>query len=193
MFLYRGGCRRAPLPGEYPKLSHIHPHPRPGDPTSEVKGSQGYAPSRGSRAGSCLPLPWAGSRLPPSLPLSSRGFSCVSGSPLLSLGRTLSLDGGAPLPGGPPLRPLTSSPLQRPFVQRSSHSWGLGMRAQAGLRVPYSTHYTSVIFYFCCSHFDRPWTVGSLLIGTSARAGVLPWPRPAEKMRRFLALMDTQL
>lgn len=45
----------------------------PGDQTSEVKGSQGCAPSRGSRGGSFQPLavswgsrwPWAGGHLPP--------------------------------------------------------------------------------------------------------------------------------
>ena len=36
----------------------------------------------------------------------SRGFSSVSGSPLLSRRRSLSLEGGAPHPGGPPLRPF---------------------------------------------------------------------------------------
>ena len=40
----------------------------------------------------------------PSLSPSSRGFSSVSGS-LLSFRRTLSLDGGPPHAGGPPLRP----------------------------------------------------------------------------------------
>ena len=41
-----------------------------------------------------------------SLPPSLCGFSSVSGSPLLSRRRTLSLEGGAPHPGGPPLRPF---------------------------------------------------------------------------------------
>ena len=47
--------------------------PSPGDLVSEVKGSQGCPPSRGSRGGSFLPLPasggsrrpWAGGHLPP--------------------------------------------------------------------------------------------------------------------------------
>ena len=42
----------------------------------------------------------------PALPPSSHGFSSVSASPLVSLRRTLSLDGGPPHPGGPPRRPF---------------------------------------------------------------------------------------
>ena len=72
---------------------------------SEVKVSQGQAPSRSSRGGSFLPLPapggsrrpWACGRLPP---VSASVFPglllCVWVSPLLSLRRTLSLDVGPP-------------------------------------------------------------------------------------------------
>ena len=78
--------------------------PHPGDQTSEVKGSRGPAPSRGSRGGSFLPLPapggsrrpWAGGRLPP---VSAFVFPwlllCVWVSSL-SLRGTLSLEGGPP-------------------------------------------------------------------------------------------------
>ena len=81
------------------------PTPHPGDQTSEVKGSRGPAPSRGSRGGSFLPLPapggsrqpWASGRLPP---ISAFIFPwlllCVWVSSL-SLRGTLSLEGGPPL------------------------------------------------------------------------------------------------
>ena len=62
------------------------------------------APSRGSRAGSFLPRPaCGGSRWPPP----SHLCHCLHvGSPILSLRRTLSLEGGPPHPGGPHLRPF---------------------------------------------------------------------------------------
>ena len=64
------------------KASHTHPPPGPGDHTSEVRMSQGWAPCRGSRGGSFPPL--AASR----------------GSRRLSLGRW------------PPLRLHVASPLR---------------------------------------------------------------------------------
>ena len=68
--------------------NHRHPSsPSPGDHTSEVKGSQGWAPCRGSRGGSSRLFqppgapgvrPWAGGRLPPvSTAVSSRLLRCV--------------------------------------------------------------------------------------------------------------------
>ena len=89
--------------------NHRHPSsPSPGDHTSEVKGSQGWAPCRGSRGGSSrlfqLPgspgvRPWAGGRLPPvSASVSTWLRSCVRVSPLPCLIRTLSLGLGPPPP-----------------------------------------------------------------------------------------------
>lgn len=69
-----------------------------------MKVLRGCVPSGGCRGGSLLPLSASGApgvpglvaaSLPSLLP-SSRGCSCVSVSPLLSLMRTLSLDLGPP-------------------------------------------------------------------------------------------------
>ena len=49
------------------KASHTHPPPGPGDHTSEVRMSQGWAPCRGSRGGSSPPLPASGVSGRPSL------------------------------------------------------------------------------------------------------------------------------
>ena len=80
--------------------------PSPEDQTYKVKGSQGRAVSRGSRGGSCPPLPasgapgvrpWAGGRLPPvSASVSTWLLLCVRVSPLLCLMRTLSWGLGPP-------------------------------------------------------------------------------------------------
>ena len=102
--------------------------PHPGDQTSEVKLSQGRAPSRGSRGGSFLPLPasggsrrpWAYGHVPP---VSASVFPglllCVCVSPLLCLGRTLSLDVGPPSSRGTSCGSLQELPLQRLFPIRS--------------------------------------------------------------------------
>ena len=92
-----------------PKLLGLNPQtcilPHPGDQTSEVKVSQGRAPSRGSRGGSFLllaasggsRLPWACGCLPPVSAFIFTWFLlCVWVSPLLWLRRTLPLDLGPP-------------------------------------------------------------------------------------------------
>ena len=58
-----GGCNNIPHTGG---LNERHPSP-PGDHTSEVKGSPGWAPCRGSRGGSSPPLPASGVSGRPSL------------------------------------------------------------------------------------------------------------------------------
>ena len=100
---FPGRHNKAPQTGGLKQQKCILPHP--GDQTSEVKVSQGHAPSRGSRGGSLPPLPasggsrrpWACGRVPP---VSASVFTglllCVWVSRLLCLRRTLSLDVGPP-------------------------------------------------------------------------------------------------
>ena len=101
------------------KASHTHPPPGPGDHTSEVRMSQGWAPCRGSRGGSSPPLPASGgsgrpplgwwpppSSLCPRLHVSTWLLLCVPVSPLLRLIRTLPWGLGPP----PARRNLISDP-----------------------------------------------------------------------------------
>ena len=71
--------------------------PRLGDQASEVQVSQGHVPSTGSREAPSRLFQLLGLQASlPSLPLSPRGFSSGSESPLLCLLRTQSLDVGPP-------------------------------------------------------------------------------------------------
>ena len=75
------------------------PNPSPGDQTSEVRVSQGWAPCRGSRGGSSPPRPASGGSRPPSLgwwPPPSRLRLRLHVSPLFCLIRTVPLGLGPP-------------------------------------------------------------------------------------------------
>ena len=64
------GFPGAVLPNDHTLRNPTCPNPSspsPGDQMSEVKGSQGWAPCRGSRGGSCPPLPASGGSRRPSL------------------------------------------------------------------------------------------------------------------------------
>ena len=108
----------------------------PGDQASEVQGSQGWAPCRGSREGpSRLSQllgapgirPWAGGRLPPvSAPVSTWLLLCVRVSPLLCLIRTLSLGLGPPPSKRTSSQTFTPSCLQRTYFHVMSSSEVLG-------------------------------------------------------------------
>ena len=93
-------CNTGPQTGSL-KKAEIHPAPGPGDQTSEVKVSQGCAPSRSPRGGSFLPLPASGGFRGP--------WAC----------------GRHPHPRGPHLRPFTSIRIIKNdlFISRSFISY----------------------------------------------------------------------
>ena len=138
----------------HPSPHHTHPEsrgtdtPTPGDQTSEVRVSQGWAPCRGSRGGSFPPLAasrgsrrlslgrWPPLRLHVASPLRPCFSSCVSNEdPVMGFRATC-------IQEEPHLRPFGPSPLQILSFQVTPHSKVLGGDFLGGpvARSPHSQH-----------------------------------------------------